>query len=90
MREAVPIVVEGRLVQTVPARKIDDDRVGRRLECGSLVVPEAQEENVGAARERLRVRDERGQRAVQAEVEGRRRLAGERVGPEGDDLELGM
>jgi hypothetical protein len=74
----------------VPTREIDDDRVHRRLEGGSLVVPEAQEEDVGAACQRFRVLDERGQRAVEAEVEGRRRLAGERVGAEGDDLELGM
>ena len=54
------------------AGEVDDHSVGGRLEARRLIVPEADEEHVGAARQRLRVRDEGGQRAVQPDVESGR------------------
>jgi hypothetical protein len=90
MREAVPGVVESRVAKPVPAREVDDDSVRRRLECGRFAVVQAEEENVGSARQRLRVRHERRQRAVEAEIQRRRRFPRQGVRPERDDLELGV
>ena len=64
------------------AGEVDDDRVGGRLERSRGVVFEAEEEDVGAARRGLVIRDERGQRPVQPGVERRGALARERVGAE--------
>src|SRR3981081_2772088 len=74
----------------MPAREVDDDCVRRRLEGGRLVMTQAEEEHVGTACQRFTVRDERGQGAVQSEIERRRRLPGEGVRAERDDLELGV
>jgi hypothetical protein len=69
VREAVPAVVKGAVAKPVPAGEVDDHGVGGRLEGRRLVVPETDEEHVGAARQRVRIRDERRQRAVQPDVE---------------------
>src|SRR5581483_2504265 len=87
--EPVPLGIERRR-EPVRAGEVDDDGIRRRLEGGGALVPETEEEDVRAARGRLRVRDERGQRAVQAHVERRRALPRERVRAEGGDLELRM
>ena len=65
------------------------NQVSEGVQRGAIVA-EAGEDDVGAGGERLLVRDERGQRAVQADVERGGRAAGERVRAEGDDLELRM
>src|SRR5207244_4881787 len=72
----------------VRAREVDDDRVVRRLEGRSVLVAEADEEHVGAARQRVGIRDECRQRAVQPDVESGCRLVGQRVRAERDDLEV--
>ena len=56
VREAVPLLVRGRARQPVAAGEVDDDALGGRLEPRRLLVPEAEEDDVGAARERLLVR----------------------------------
>ena len=90
MLEAVPGGVERGVREAVGAGEVDDDRAGRRLEHRRALVAEAGEDDVRAGRERLLVRDEGRQRAVQPDVERRGRLARERVGAEGHDLELRM
>ena len=72
------------------AGEVDDDRAGRRLDLGRARVREAEEDDVGAGRERLVVRHERGQMPVQPQIERGRRLPGERIRAERDDLELGV
>ena len=69
MLEAVPLGVERRVAEAMRAGEVDDDLGVRRLERGRLLVPEADEDDVRAGRERLGVRDERRQVAVQARVE---------------------
>ena len=74
------------------AGEVDDDAARGRLERRRPLVVEAHEDDVGAARERLLVRHERGQPAAvagEARVE-REAAAGERVRAERDELELGM
>ena len=88
MLEAVPLRIERGVVEPVRAREVDDDGVGRRLERRRPLVLEAAEDELGSGRERLVVRDERRQRAVQPRVEDARGRAGERVGAERDELQL--
>jgi hypothetical protein len=87
MLEAVPLLILQRVAKAVRARQVDDDVGVRRLEAGRRLVAQADEDDVGAGAQRLGVRHERRQVAVEARVEGRRALAGERVRPEGDRLE---
>jgi len=77
-----------RVGEAMRAGEVDDDRVGRRLDGGRALVPDTEEDDVRAGGERLVVRDESRQRAVQPQVERRSRVARKRVGAEGDDLEL--
>ena len=72
------------------AGEIDDDRGCGRIEPCGPVVRETGEHDVGAGGERLVVRDEARQRAVQAVIERGCGLTGERIGAERDDLELRM
>ena len=88
--EAVPGGVERGVPEAVGAGQVDDDRVLWWLEHCGPIVAEAGEDDVRAGRERLLVRDEGGERAVQPDVERRGRFALERVRAEGDDLELRM
>jgi hypothetical protein len=70
----------------VDAGEVDDDRtLGRPDDSGPLVV-EADEDDVGSDRERVVVRQERRQGAVEADVERRGRRPGERVGTQCRDL----
>ena len=93
MLEAVPErILGGR--QPVGAGEVDHDAAGGRLEAGGALVVEAAEDHVGAARERLLVGDEVRDRGIavagEARVERGRGAAGERVGAECDQLELGV
>ena len=72
------------------AGKVDDDRAGGRLEGGRPFVAETEEEDRGARRGGLVIRDEARQRAVQPHVERRGARAGKRVGAERDELDLRM
>ena len=88
MLEAVPLRVERRVLESVRAGKVDDDRAGGRLERGRPLVAEAEEDQVRARRRRLVVTREGRQRPVQPHVERRGGRAGERVRAERHDLEL--
>ena len=88
--DAVPLGRKGRVDESVRAGEVDHDRVGRRIDGGRLRVVEAEKEQLCADCERLLVRDERRQRAVQTHVERRRASAGEGVRAERDDLEPGV
>jgi hypothetical protein len=88
MLEAVPSGVERGVVEPVRTGEVDDDGARRRLERRRLLVAQACEDDLGARRERLRVRDERRQVPVQPDVERRGTSPRERVGAEGDELEL--
>ena len=94
MREAVPLLVGGGARQPVTAGEVDDDALGRRLDPRRLLVAEAEEDDVRAARERLVVRDEGGGRrgavAGEPRVERGGGLPGERVGAERGQLEPGV
>ena len=91
MLEAVPLGVERRVAQAVRAGEVDDDLGVRRLERRRLLVAEAEEDDVRAGGERLRVR-----RRTRAGSPFRRgssaeaRLPGERVRAERDRLEVGV
>src|SRR6185295_13824281 len=75
----------------VSARQVDDDAAWRRLEARGFLVREAEERDVGSRMERSLVRDEPRHAAPavppEAGIEGRGRLAGERVRAEGIQLE---
>ena len=89
-REAVPLLGQGLVGEPVDAAEIDHDRACGRLERGRLLVPEAEEDRLGAARARLEVRGEHRHRAVEPRVERVGGPAGERIRPERDQLELRM
>ena len=94
MDEAVPRVVRERVAEPVTAGEVDDDALHGRIERGGVLVAEAEEDDVGAAGERLVVRDEGGSvgGAVprQTRVERARGLPRQRVRPERDQVELRM
>ena len=94
MGKAVPGLVERSILEPVGTREVDDDAAGGRFDRGCSLVVEADEEEVCPACERLVVRHERGRAtgAVSREtwIEGARRLPGERVGAEREEVKLRM
>ena len=94
MGEAVPLVVEGAVPQAVCAGEVDDHSARGRLEGRRPLVIEADEHEVGAARQGFLVRHEGGSAACavagEAGVERARGLPGERVGAEREQIELRM
>ncbi len=89
-RDAVPLARQVGVGQAVRAGEVDDDGALRRGECRGVVVPETEKEDVRAGGGGLRVRHERGQRAVKTRVERPGGLAGKRVRAERNRLEVGV
>ena len=94
MVESVPLGVGGRLAQPVRAGKVDHHAAGRGVELRRPLMLEADEDDVGAACQRLLVRHEGGSPAAavarEARIERRRALAGQRVRAEREEVELGV
>ena len=94
VREAVPVLVHDRVEEAVCAREVDDDAARRRLDRRGLLVRQAEKGHVRAAGEGRVVRNEARHPAtavaVETGVERGRVASGERIRPDGMQLELGM
>ena len=94
VREAVPVFVHDRVEEAVRAREVDDDAARRRLDRRGLLVRQAEKGHIRAAGEGRVVGDEARHPAtavaVETGVERGRVASGERIRPDGVQLELGM